>query len=288
MTGFDAHLPIDLHTHSNVSDGTEPPAAVIRAAADAGLGTVALTDHDTWEGWDEAAAAARELGISFIPGVEFSTQVERASVHVLGFLVNRENEPLLKTMTEVRESRLTRAERMVERIGMDFPITWQEVLAESERGATIGRPHIADALVRRGIVVDRNEAFAGILHWQGGYYQPHHAPHPVQAIRLIKDAGGVAVLAHPGSRGRGGIRDGNLARLVDAGLDGVEIFHRENDAENRALLQDYARKWDLIITGSSDYHGDGKQNRLGENTTEPDQLRKILERASGTAPYLAG
>ncbi|KAB1643455.1 PHP domain-containing protein [Gulosibacter chungangensis] len=287
MTGFDAHLPIDLHTHSNVSDGTERPAAVIRAAADAGLGTIALTDHDTWEGWDEASAAARQLGISFIPGVEFSTQVEYASVHVLGYLVDRNHEELFVTMKEVRDSRLTRAERMVERIGMDFPITWQDVLGESEAGATIGRPHIADALVRRGIVADRNEAFAGILNWRGGYYQPHHAPHPVAAIRLIKAAGGVAVLAHPGSRGRGGLRDGNLPRLVEVGLDGVEIFHRENDAENRALLHNYANQWDLIITGSSDYHGDGKDNRLGENTTEPEQLQRIIDRASGTDPYLA-
>lgn len=284
MTGFDAQLPIDLHTHSNVSDGTEPPAAVMRAAADAGLGTIALTDHDTWEGWDDAAAAARRLGLSFIPGVEFSTQVERASVHLLGYLVDRNNEALSATMTEVRESRLTRAERMVERIGVDFPISWQEVLHETEEGATIGRPHIADALVRRGIVADRNEAFADILHWQGGYYQPHHAPHPEDAIRLIKDAGGVAVLAHPGSRGRGGMRDGNLERLVAAGLDGLEIYHRENDEENRVLLHEYARKWDLIVTGSSDYHGSGKLNRLGENTTEPEQLQRIIDRATGTKP----
>ncbi|MDJ1370576.1 PHP domain-containing protein [Gulosibacter molinativorax] len=282
MTGFPADLPIDLHTHSNVSDGTEPPATVMRAAADAGLGTIALTDHDTLDGWDEAASAAVDLGLTFIPGLEFSTQVERASVHMLGYLVDPENRPLCDTMTRVRESRLTRAERMVERIGMDFPISWEDVLDESEAGATIGRPHIADALVRRGIVSDRNEAFAGILHWQGGYYQPHHAPHPVQAIRLIKDAGGVAVLAHPGSRGRGGLRDGMFPQLVEAGLDGVEIYHRENDEENRALLHRYARKYDLIITGSSDYHGDGKPNRLGENSTEPEQLQRILDRATDT------
>lgn len=287
MTGFDPRSPIDLHTHSNVSDGTQSPAAVVRSAAEAGLGTIALTDHDTWEGWDAAGAAAKSRGLSFIPGVEFSTQVDGASVHVLGYLVDRQHEELGTTMRNVRESRLTRAERMVEAIGMDFPISWSEVLAESEDGATIGRPHIADALVRRGIVADRNEAFAGILHWQGGYYQPHHAPHPVAAIRLIKEAGGVSVLAHPGSRGRGGLRDGVFERLVEAGLDGVEIYHRENDEFNRVLLHDLAREWDLIVTGSSDYHGLGKPNRLGENTTEPEQLQRIIDRGSGTAPQFA-
>lgn len=288
MTGFDAQRPIDLHTHSNVSDGTESPAAVVRAAVDAGLGTLALTDHDTWDGWDQAGTTARDNGLTFVPGVEFSTQVERASVHILGYLVDRDHEELAETMREVRESRLTRAERMVERIGLDFPISWQEVLAESQEGATIGRPHIADALIRRGIVLDRNEAFAGILHWQGGYYQPHHAPHPGEAIRLIKEAGGVSVLAHPGSRGRGGLRDGNFDRLIAAGLDGVEIYHRENDDENRALLHDYARKLDLIVTGSSDYHGVGKPNLLGENTTEPEQLQRIIDRATGCEPIFAG
>ncbi|SJM56858.1 PHP domain-containing protein [Gulosibacter sp. 10] len=287
IRGFDESLPIDLHTHSSVSDGTEPPGAVIRAAAAAGLGTVALTDHDSCAGWAEAAAAAREAGISFIPGVEFSTQIDRASVHVLGYLVDPADADLLASMTEVRESRLTRAERMVERIGADYPLTWQDVLDESEPDATIGRPHIADALVRRGIVGDRTEAFEGILHWRGGYYQPHRAPSPVEAIGLIRAAGGVAVLAHPASRGKAALRPGWMRRLVDAGLQGLEIDHRENDEVSRGLLHEYARKLDLLVTGSSDYHGTGKPNRLGEHTTAPEQLRRILELGTGSRPELA-
>ncbi|MGO1542731.1 MAG: PHP domain-containing protein [Gulosibacter sp.] len=283
-TGFDAERPIDLHTHSNVSDGTESPGEVIRQAQRAGLGTIALTDHDTWDGWDEAAAVAKAAGITFVPGVEFSTQVYGASVHVLGYLVDRHNVELYESITEVRESRLTRAERMVERIGVDFPLTWEDVLGESEVGATIGRPHIADALIRRGIVADRSEAFESILHWRGGYYQPHHAPEPEEAIRLIRNAGGVAVLAHPGSRGRVGLDGGRFERLVAAGLAGVEIYHRENDEDSRALLWDYAREFDLIVTGSSDYHGAGKENRLGENTTEPEYLQRIIDAATGTKP----
>lgn len=276
--------PIDLHVHSNVSDGTETPAEVMRQAARAGLGTVALTDHDSLEGWDEAAAEARRLGLSLIGGVEVSTQIGPGSVHVLGYLVDPEYAPLVDTLDTIRESRLTRAERMVERIARDYALGWDDVLAVAEDGATIGRPHIADALARKGIVRDRSEAFETILHWQGGYYQPHFAPDPADAIALIRAAGGVAVLAHPGSRGRRAMRDGALERLVQAGLHGVEIYHRENDELNRSLLRGYARKWDLIVTGSSDYHGAGKPNRLGEHTTEPDQLARILELGTGSAP----
>ena len=286
-TSFDPARPIDLHTHSSASDGTEPPAEVIRQAARAGLGTIALTDHDTTEGWADAAATAREVGVSFIPGVEFSTQIGPGSVHVLGYLIDPAYGPLRETMDAVRESRLTRAERMVERIGADYPLSWDDVLAESEPGATIGRPHIADALARLGIVADRGEAFDTILHWQGGYYQPHEAPHPVDAIRLIRAAGGVAVLAHPGSRGRRAMRGGELERLVAAGLQGLEIGHRENDELNRSLLRGYARKWDLLVTGSSDYHGTGKPNRLGEHTTEPEQLERLLALGTGCTPTFA-
>ncbi|NLT25400.1 MAG: PHP domain-containing protein [Microbacteriaceae bacterium] len=279
---YDDSLPIDLHVHSTVSDGTEPPAEVMRQAARAGLGTVALTDHDSLDGWDEAAAEARALGIALLGGVEFSTQIGPGSVHMLGYLVDPAHAELLDTMREIRESRFSRAERMVERISADYPLHWDDVLAEAEEGATIGRPHIADALARKGIVADRTAAFETILHWRGGYYQPHFAPHPTEAIRLIRDAGGVAVIAHPGSRGQRGMQGSALGELVEAGLRGVEIGHRENDELSRSLLRGYARKFDLIVTGSSDYHGDGKPNRLGEHTTEPEQLDRILALGTGS------
>ena len=281
---FDANRPIDLHVHSNVSDGTETPTEVMQQAAAAGLGTVALTDHDSLDGWHEAGVEAQQLGITLIPGVELSTQIGRASVHLLGYLVDPNHDELCATMEEIRDSRLGRAERMVERIGADYPLTWDDVLAQAETGATIGRPHIADALAAKGIVADRSAAFDSILHWQGGYYQPHHAPDPVTAIALVRAAGGVPVLAHPGSRGRPAMRDGNLDQLIEAGLMGVEIGHRENDEINRGLLRYAARTNDLIVTGSSDYHGTGKPNRLGEHTTEPGQLQRIIDAASGYAP----
>ena len=192
---FDATKPIDLHLHSNESDGTESPEQVVQAAADAGLGTIALTDHDTTAGWDAAGSAARRLGLTLIPGIEFSTQIELASVHILGYLIDRYSPRLVDELERIRTDRVTRAERMVEAIGADFPLSWDDVLAEAQEGATIGRPHIADALTRKGLVADRNEAFASILHWRGGYFQPHKAPHPTVAIDIIHEAGGVAVLA---------------------------------------------------------------------------------------------
>lgn len=281
---FDPAKPIDLHAHSSVSDGTEPPAEVVAQAARAGLGTVALTDHDTTAGWAEASAAAKREGVTLVPGVEFSTQVGGASVHVLGYLVDPRDDALRLEMDEVRESRITRAERMVARISADYPVTWEDVLSIAGDGATVGRPHIADALVAKGLVPDRSEAFKSILHWRGGYYQAHYAPPPERAIALIRAAGGVPVLAHPATRGHAAMGADRFGDLLDAGLLGLEIEHRENDDLGKRTLRFLASKHDLIVTGSSDYHGAGKPNRLGENTTSPAMLERILSAATGSRP----
>lgn len=276
--------PIDLHAHSTASDGTESPAEVVRQAARAGLGTLALTDHDTTDGWAEAGPAAVAAGLTLIPGIEFSTQIGPASVHILGYLIDPRHEPLRAELDAVRTSRVSRAERMVGLIGEDYPLTWEDVRAEAAAGATLGRPHIADALVRKGLATDRSAAFVTILHWQGGYFVPHHAPSPIEAIRLIRSAGGVPVIAHPGSRGSRAMAPATFDGLVAAGLAGVEIGHRENSARSRATLAELAERHGLIVTGSSDYHGRGKPNRLGEYTTEPDQLARIIESATGSEP----
>lgn len=283
MTTFDKP-GIDLHTHSVVSDGTEAPGEVIRQAARAGLDAVALTDHDTTAGWAQARAAAVDVGITFIPGIEFSSQLNHASVHVLGYLIDPADEVMLAEMQQVRESRVSRAERMVQMIGGDHDLTWDDVLAVTEPGATVGRPHIADALVSKGLVESRVAAFETILHWRGGYYVAHYAPSPFDAVKLIRRAGGVPVLAHPGSRGRRGMDTETLEGLIEAGLGGLEVGHRENDAASRAMLLEVAAQHDLIVTGSSDYHGTGKPNQLGENTTELGQLRRIIEQATGSEP----
>lgn len=281
---FDPAKPIDLHTHSSVSDGTESPGEVVRQAALAGLGTIALTDHDTTAGWAQAAQAARTHGVTLIPGIEFSAQIGRASVHVLGYLIDPDDAPLRAEMAQVREARITRAERMVARIGVDFPLSWDDVLEFAGDGATVGRPHIADALVAKGFVADRSAAFESILHWRGGYYQPHYAPPPARAVSLIRAAGGVPVLAHPATRGRAAMAAEPFDALLAAGLLGVEVDHRENDELGRRTLRFLAAKHDLIVTGSSDYHGTGKPNALGEHTTEPAMLERIIAAATGSEP----
>ena len=277
--------PIDLHTHSSVSDGTETPSQLVRAAVAAGLGTVALTDHDSTAGWAEASAAARTAGITLIPGMEFSTRVGFASVHLLAYLFDPSNAGIVAETARVRQARLVRAEQMVERIGVDYALTWDDVLAQTTPDATVGRPHIADALVARGFALTRSEAFAGILHWEAGYYQPHYAPDPLRAITLVRAAGGVPVIAHPATRGVGDvIAEAQLAKLAAAGLFGLELEHRENKPEAKARLYALAEKYGLFVTGSSDYHGEGKPNRLGENTTAPEVLDRIIEQGTGSPP----
>lgn len=272
--------PIDLHTHSTVSDGTESPAQLIAAAIAAGIGTVAITDHDSTAGWAEALAAARGSDLTVIPGIELSTQLEYASVHILGYLIDPNDPDLMAEMGRIREERYGRAESMVGRIARDYDLSWADVLAQTMPGSTVGRPHIADALVAKGIVPDRTAAFQTILNWRGGYFQPHKAPLPVVGVELIAGAGGVPVIAHPGARGPSTLFDNARIRdLVAAGLAGLELHHRDNAPDRLPRWRGWADAFDLIVTGSSDYHGAGKPNRLGEHTTEPSQLARILERA---------
>lgn len=271
--------------HSNHSDGTEAPAEVVRQAQRFGVRTMALTDHDRTTGWDEAAAATAELGMTFIPGMELSAKHEWRSVHVLGYLFDPLDEELRAETDRIRGDRIGRAERIVRSIGRDYDLDWDDVLAQTTLDATVGRPHIADALVARGIVRDRTEAFDGILHPREGYYEPHYAPDPLTAVRLITDAGGVAIIAHPATIGRDHMVPLQfIERLIDAGLGGFEIDHRENTTAGKKALHAIAAKHDLIITGSSDYHGTGKPNLPGENTTSDDMVQRLIERATGTAP----
>ncbi|MFK0401657.1 PHP domain-containing protein [Microbacterium sp. NPDC090225] len=277
--------PADLHLHSNHSDGTEAPAEVVRQAHAYGLRTIALTDHDRTTGWEEAAEATAALDMTFLPGMELSAKHEWRSVHVLGYLFDPDDAALRAETDRIRGDRIGRAERIVRSIGRDYDLHWDDVLAQTTPDATVGRPHIADALVARGIVRDRTEAFDGILHPREGYYEPHYAPDPLTAVRLITDAGGVAIIAHPVTSGRDRMMPMSfLERLIDAGLGGFEIDHRENTEAGKTLLRDLAARRDLIVTGSSDYHGSGKPNRPGENTTSDEMVERLIARASGTTP----
>ena len=278
-------MKIDLHTHSSASDGTQLPGEVIRSAAEAGLDVVALTDHDTTAGWEEAAEAAREHEVAFVPGTEVSCQTDDGiSVHLLSYLQDPQDRALDEVMQRARRSRRTRAERMVEMIAEDYPISWEQVLDQVVGDATVGRPHLADALVAAGIAQTRSEAFSTVLHPRSGYYVGHYAPDPVTAVRLVRQAGGVPVMAHPlaGVRGRT-VGQEVFDAMIEAGLAGLEIAHRDNPPEARAVLSQMAAEHDLIVTGSSDYHGSGKPNELGENLTSEQSLRRIMaEAGSGT------
>ncbi len=274
-------MRIDPHTHSTASDGTSTPAQLVAESIGAGLDVVGITDHDTTDGWDQAAAAAARMGIGLLRGVELSATTRGIPVHILGFLPDPGHEPLQAEFAAIRESRVTRAQRTAELVARDFPITWPDVLAQVGPDATVGRPHIADALVVAGVFPDRNTAFAEVLYQDGPYYVDYYSPDAADAVQLILAAGGVPVFAHPGAHNRGRIvPDETYWELAAAGLAGIEVYHRDHDDEQYPRLSRIARHLDLFVTGASDYHGAGKPNRLGENLTAPSVLAAIAERGA--------
>lgn len=256
----------------------------MRSAKEAGLDAVALTDHDSTAGWQEAADAARKLEITLVPGMEVSCRSsEGISVHVLSYLHDPASPELLAEIGRSRSARVSRAEMMVQRLSEDFPIDWELVQQHVAPGATIGRPHIADALVAAGVVPNRSAAFSGILTARSRYFVAHYAPDPARAVELIRKAGGVPVFAHPVASSRGRVvGEATFREMIDAGLMGVEVDHRDNPDEGRAWLRRLAEENSLLMTGSSDYHGTGKPNRLGECTTAPEVLEQIEFRATGS------
>ncbi|MFT4234587.1 MAG: PHP domain-containing protein [Microbacterium sp.] len=275
----------DLHLHSAMSDGTEQPAEMVASAFASGVRTLALTDHDTTDGWSAAAEAARERGMTFLPGVELSTRIPGRSIHLLAYLLDPTHEGLNVEMDRVRDDRVGRAERIVGNLSRDYDLGWEDVLEQTSDGATIGRPHIADALVSRGIVPSRDAAFAGILHPRAGYYVGHYATDVFEAIRLVLDAGGVPIVAHAMTEGRSGqMPEATLYDLADAGVAGFEVDHRENPPAGREVLRCVVADRGLIATGSSDYHGTGKPNRPGENTTPLAEVERIIALGTGSAP----
>ncbi|HKY57001.1 MAG TPA: PHP domain-containing protein [Aeromicrobium sp.] len=273
-------MSIDLHTHSNRSDGTDSPTELVENAKAIGLDIVALTDHDTAVGWDEAEEAAERVGIRLVKGMEVSTELAGRSVHLLAYGLDREHAGLIGELEKVIESRTGRIPKFIEKFRlMGIEVTEEEILAKVGDADAVGRPHIADVLVERGIVATRDEAFDSLLSPGGGLYVGRYSIALPSAIELVKAAGGKAVLAHPWSRGSHKVLTPEvIAGLVEHGLDGIEVNHADHDAEARVTLHQIAKENDLIVTGSSDYHGSGKSSdfRLGANTTDPAEFERLI------------
>jgi 3',5'-nucleoside bisphosphate phosphatase len=282
-------MRIDLHTHSAASDGTDSPAGLMRTAAAAGLDVVAITDHDTTAGWDEALAA-RPDALTVVPGVEFSCvhhppEGRRVSLHLLAYLADPEDPAITAEWERLRHSRLTRAETMVRRFEEDgYPISWDGVLALAA-GGTVGRPHIGRALVDAGVVPDVDTAFGDLLSSRRRYYERKADTDVFTAIRLVVAAGGIPVFAHPIAKRRGPVVDDDVvAAMAEAGLVGLEVDHPDHDADDRAHAAGLARDLGLVATGSSDYHGSNKTTPIGARTTDPEQFARLVDRPTARRP----
>ena len=272
---------IDLHTHTNCSDGTDTPRELVNKAIVRGLEVLGISDHDTTSGWNEAIQTLRGP-LKLALGSEISCLTnDGVSVHMLGLLFDPDHQEMQRVLEETRDGRLPRMRKMIEKMraeGMDISI--EDVEQAMPTGATMGRPHLADALVAKKIVKSRDEAFIDLLHNESRFYVSHAAPTPVEAIALIRRAGGVAVIAHPFASHRGQIlKPEDFSELVSAGLNGIEVDHRDQSPDERAMLRTIAHELDLVITGSSDYHGTGKLNSLAENHTHREQWEKLESHA---------
>lgn len=272
---------IDLHTHTNKSDGTDSPRELVNKAIAMGLTVLGISDHDTTAGWEEAAQTVRG-GLHLVLGSEISCLThDGISVHMLGLLFDQEHQQMQVMLEETRDGRLPRMRKMIEKMraaGID--ISMQDVEAARPEGATLGRPHLADALVNKGVISSRDQAFQGMLNNDSEFYVSHAAPTPAEAIAMIRSAGGVAVIAHPFASLRGQIlQASDFQELIDAGLNGIEVDHRDHNPDEREMLRKLARELDLVVTGSSDYHGTGKLNALAEFQTSPAEWEKLESQA---------
>jgi predicted metal-dependent phosphoesterase TrpH len=296
----------DLHCHTVFSDGHASPTQALHEAHDRGLGGIAIADHDSAAGWSEAEKASQAIGEPLMRGTEVTAQWETkggngghplgedrpgysVSVHLLAWLYDPSNPQLSELFAQTRRNRIIRTRRMVERLSHDYPITWESVQAQAHHGdlTTIGRPHIADALVAAGCFPTRSAAFAGPVSSGSKYYIPVQTPSADDVIRAVKGAGGVICIAHPASLSRNPVilSDADIEYFATLGLDGLEVWHRENSPQQRLRLISLADQLSLIATGGSDWHGQGgKPNRMGENQTDPATVRLISDR--GTLPIL--
>jgi predicted metal-dependent phosphoesterase TrpH len=275
-------MRIDLHTHSSISDGTDEPAELVRRALDAGLDVVGLTDHDTFDGLDEAVAEGERLGIEVFRGMELSCSRHGGSVHLLAYGADPTHPMLAEELRAVRGGRRGRLAGVLTKLAdLGVPVSEAEVLAQVGDSPSIGRPHIADALIKAGHVYDRKEAFDRFLGDGGPAHVHRYAIDVERGIDIVHAAGGVAVIAHPWGRGRESILPAEVLRILrdEHDLDGIEVDHQDHPPATRKRLRRLARELDLLVTGSSDYHGTGKLDHdLGCNTTAPEVYAELVSR----------
>ena len=277
-------MRIDLHTHSDRSDGTESPSVLVHRAAAEGIDVLAITDHDTTESWPEAAAAAKATGLTLVRGIEVSCRFAGYGVHLLAYLPDDTYPPLREELQRILDGRNSRLPATLERLrAIGIEIDVDDVRRVAGNTAAMGRPHVADALVDLGVVSTRTHAFDTYLGPRGPAYVNRYAADLVTMIRTITEAGGVSVIAHPwASRHNHSALDAaGFEALQDAGLVGIEVDHEDHDAEARESLRGIGKELDLVVTGSSDHHGAGKRDHeLGCNVTAPDELERLLDLAA--------
>ncbi|GIP39800.1 PHP-like protein [Paenibacillus sp. J31TS4] len=272
----------DLHTHTTASDGTQPPAENVRLAKEAGLAAIGITDHDTVAGIQEAVEEGEKLGIKVVPGVEISTVAGGQDIHVLGYGIDERDPVFLDRLRQLRDVRETRNEMMIARLNeLGLAVTMEEVLAgvsKTRPDETIGRPHIAQALIAKGYVSSMEEAFERYLGKTGVAYVNPPRIHPSEAIRWIHEAGGTAVLAHPGLYHDDPLVD----ELIGEGLDGIEAYHSDHTPEDEAKYASLANRHGLLVTAGSDYHGERHgqvfHGPIGNRRIAEDVVEKLLER----------
>lgn len=273
-----AKFQADLHCHTSISDGTLTPGEIVEHAVRRGLKALAITDHDTIDGWTEAGRAACRLGILLVEGIEINTEWQGREVHFLGYGLRKDDEGFKKQLRIIQEKRLTRVKKILAKLSeLKIDIKLDEVMF-FVGGESIGRPHVAQALIKKGYEADFKRAFNKYLKIGAPAYIPRYKLNPTGAIKMIREAGGVAVLAHPGSR----IKEEEIREWKEAGLQGIEVSHPEHSVEESHKYRQLAQKMELIATGGSDYHGPGIKPGIeigdwGVGLDTVEQLLKLMK-----------
>ena len=278
MSKFEA----DLHCHTTASDGLLTPAEIVELAASKGMKAIGITDHDTIDGWKEAEEAAETLGLKVIKGIEINTDWQNREIHILGYLLDDNSDSFNKQILEIQQKRIIRIKKILDKLEqLNMNITFEEVM-EYAKGKAIGRPHVAQAMVKRGYVKDFREVFDSYLRVGGSAYVPRYKLTPTEAISIIREAKGVAVLAHPGNRQI----EKEIRQWKEEGLQGIEVYHPDHSLEDSVRYGILAAKLELIATGGSDFHGKGLKPGIdigdwGVGLEVVDQLERVKHNSLG-------